>query len=247
MSKATAIFRVGYGQLLGARRSWPLGALALLPAVVMYAGSSTMTDDRAFRFLHEGPFIVLLVAVAPIAALVLATSALGEERRQGTVSFLAIRPMPRWLIVAAKGAAAWAAIFTVVGAGGAATVAAYATRTGDWDPLLPMLLMLAINSLLYAALFVPLGFLFKRAVLFGLGYVFIWDNGIAGVPGLSPMSVFRVGMSAYVGLLPESAGLLDEPLGSVAPGAGGAAAKALVIAAIGVAALTTVFRRRDLV
>ena len=163
------------------------------------------------------------------------------------MSFIALRPLRRWVIIVAKVVAAWAATFSLVGAAGAVTVAAYAARTGDWGPLWPMLVMMAINSLLYAALFVPLGFLFKRAVLFGLGYVFIWDHAIAAVPGLSPMSVFRVGMSAYVGMVPESANMLNEGLGNVTPGAGGAFAKAVVVALLGVAAMTYFFRRRDLV
>ncbi len=247
MRAALAIATVSYRQLLLAKRSYLLGGLSLLPAVIMYVGSSKMTDSRAFEFLHEGPSGVLIIAVGPIVALVLATSALGEERRQGTMSFLTIRPIPRWAIIAAKGAATWAAVFTLVGTGGLAVSVALGLRTGKWETVMPMLVMLGINTLIYVALFVPLGFLFKRAMLFGLGYVFIWDSGIANVPGLSPLSIYRIGLSAYIGILPESARFLEEPLGNVTPGAGGALAKGLVLAAIGLLTMTTFLKRRDLV
>ena len=78
MRAALAIAAVSYRQLLEGKRTYLLGALALIPAVVMYVGSSTMTEARAFEFLHEGPLAVLVIAVAPIIALVLATSALGR-------------------------------------------------------------------------------------------------------------------------------------------------------------------------
>jgi ABC-2 type transport system permease protein len=247
MNAVLAIFGVSYRQLMAGKRTYLLGALALIPAVVMYVGASTMTDTRAFEFFHEGPLGVLVFAVAPIVALVLATSALGEERRQGTMSFLVIRPIPRWAIIAAKGMATWAATSTVVGAAGLAAAAAFGLRTGSWETVVPTLALVGINNLIYVALFMPLGFLFKRAMLFGLGYVFIWDNGIANVPGLSPLSVYRIGLSAYIGILPGSSRLLDEPVGNVAQGAGGALAKGLVLAVLGVLALTVVLRRRDLV
>jgi ABC-2 type transport system permease protein len=247
MRAAVAIAAVSYRQLLSGKRTFFFGAVALIPAVVMYVGSSTMTDARAFEFLHDAPLGILVIAVAPIIALVLATSALGEERRQGTMSFLVVRPIARWAIIVAKGTAAWAAVFTLVGTGGLAVSIAFGLRTGNWDTVVPMLAMIAINTLIYVALFMPLGFLFKRAMLFGLGYVFIWDNGIANVPGLSPLSVYRIGVSAYIGLLPESARFLQEPVGNVAAGAGGAVAKGLVLAVLGVLALNVVLRRRDLV
>ena len=147
MTAARSLFAASFRQLVGARRTYLLAALALLPAFVMFVGSSRMTEARAFEFLHEGPFIVLLLAVVPIIALVLSAAALGEEKRQGTMSFIALRPLPRWVIIATKVTAAWAATFSLVGVGGAVTVAAYAVRTGDWEPLVPMLVMMAINSM----------------------------------------------------------------------------------------------------
>lgn len=247
MRSLLAITRVTVGQLLLARRTFLLGALVLLPAVVMYVASSTMTESRAFQFFHEGPIAVLVLAASPLVALVLSTSALGEERRQGTISFLAVRPIPRWGIIAAKGAATWAASFALVGGGGLLMAVALGLRAGMWDTVGPIVALAAINTLGYVALFMPLGYFFKRAILFGIAYVFVWESGISAVPGLSPLSVFRVGLSAYVGLLPETARYLEEPIGSVAPGMGGAVAKAVVLALAGGAVLLAYFRRRDLV
>lgn len=247
MSGAGAIFAMTYRQLLWVRRTILLVALALLPALVFMIGSGAQTEVRAFRFFHEGPFAVIVLAVTPIVALLLAVSALGEERQQATMSYIVLRPIPRWAIVVAKGLAAWAGVMTVVGIGVVVLGLAFASRAGSLEPVLPMLVMIAINAAVYVALFMPLGFLFKRAVLFGLGYVFVWDSGIANVPGLSPLSVFRIGLSAYVGLVPESAGLLDEPLGTIAPGAGGAFIKTILVAALAFAFLATILRRRDVV
>jgi len=58
-------------------------------------------------------------------------------------------------------------------------------------------------------------------VLLGLVYVFIWENGITfAAASLANVSLFRIGLSAYAGLVPESQRQLAETLALAGPEAG---------------------------
>ncbi len=249
MSALLAIVRVTIRQLLGGKRVWVLGILGLLPALVMLLAGRTMSDDRAFDFFHEAPFAVLIVVVIPITSLVLGAASLGDERRQDTLSFLALRPIPRWRITAAKIVAAAIAAFLITGSAAALDGAMLGITAGEWSPMVPIITAAAINTVGYVAVFAVLGYLTERAVLIGLGYVLIWENGITfASAGLAPASIWRIGVSAYAALVPRSLGVFgDDLLGSVQPGTGGAAAKAIGLTVLGVVALAQLLRRRDLV
>ncbi len=107
-------------------------------------------------------------------------------------------------------------------------------RFSDWGTLGPLLLAVALTSLSYVSVFLVLGYLTQRAVLIGLVYAFIWESGMTtAVTSLATVSLMRIGLSAYAGLVPTSRVYLDDLLGAVQPGAGGAVAKAVVIAAAG--------------
>jgi ABC-2 type transport system permease protein len=243
-----AITRVTLRQLLGGKRLLLFGLLALLPTIVMWFASSNRTGDRVVATFSEAPVAIVFLIVLPVIALVLGAASLGDERRDGTLSFLLLRPLPRTLVAAAKLTAAWLATTGLVGTSAALAAAVVGIRAGDWGYLAPVLVGVALAALAYCSAFMLLGYFSSRAVLIGLVYVFIWENGItAASAALANVSLWRVGLSAYIGLAPRGPiGEIDDILGSVAPGAGGAIAKALVIAVLVVTATGALLRRRDL-
>ncbi len=247
MSPALAVARVSAAQLLVARRTWALLALALLPTLIFGIGQSNMIEPQAYDFFHEAPMALLFAIVTPVVTLIGAAAALGEERSQHTLSFLTLRPVPRWQLAAAKAAAAWGAAYAVMAVGGVALAGTLLITQGDGSAMLPLLLGLALNVAGYVAIFVPLGLVMQRAVLAGLAFVFVWEAGLSlAISALATFSVTRIGLSAYAGLVPESFENLREPLGVVVPGAGGAIAKAAVLLVLGVLLTTELLRRRDL-
>jgi len=134
----------------------------------------------------------------------------------------------------------------VVGGSAAATAGILSLQTGDSSVIGPTLVAVAVGTAAYAAVFLVIGYLTSRAVLAGLVFVFVWESGIAfALAQFANFSLYRIGVTAYVGLVPESRGLLSDTLGSLAPGAGGAAAKALVLAALAIAASAWLLRRSD--
>ncbi|MEK7252883.1 MAG: ABC transporter permease [Actinomycetota bacterium] len=258
MKAFLAITRVTLRQLLGGKRLLLFGLLALLPPVVMLLASRDLAEVGEFGLLtpasspvvdafHDAPIAIVFLIVLPVVSLILGASTLGDERRDRTLSFLMLRPLRRSVITGAKLFAAWLGTTSIVSVSAALAAAVVGLRIGDWSYVGPVALAAAVSALAYTAVFMVLGYFTSRAVLLGLVYVFIWENGITfAAVSLANVSLFRIGLSAYGGLVPESLSELDEVLGSVAPGAGGAIAKALVIAVLAVFGSASLLRRRDL-
>ena len=255
-----SIFANTLRQLLGRRRSFGLLALSLLPAVIQLIVGIQGSEQDALDTYLEGSLPTFIAFTVPIVTIVLAASALGDERRGDTLPFLVLRPVPRTLIAAAKTAATWVAALAIGGLGAVATAAALGATTGVWDQVIPALGGTAVGALVYAGLFVPLGYVTSRAVVVGLAFLIIFEIVIASaVESLTTLSLYRIGLAAYAGLagrgtfLGEPAGPsrvafeLGEQLGSVRAGFLGAGARGVVLALIGTLIITYLMRERDLV
>jgi ABC-2 type transport system permease protein len=251
MTAFWAMTRVSLRHILGRKRLIGLGLFALVPAVVMAVLGQTASDASLLKEFHAGPLLTVLFGVLPITSLVLGAAALGEERRDGTLSFLLLRPNRRAVIVAAKLAAVWLGTFAVVGGSGAAAAFVLAARSGYWTPFGPALLGLAVSTLAYGAAALALGYLTSRAVLIGLAYLVILENGLAlAIDGMATVSLMRIGLTAYWAALPDGTAAvayseINELMAALTPGAWGALAKALVIAGIVVVGIAWLLRHRD--
>ena len=246
MRAFASMFRISLRQVIGGKRWLGLGLLALLPGIVMWLSSANLNDEGVFWRFHDAPLPTLLLLVLPVVSVVIASGALGDERRDATLSFLLVRPVARRTIVLAKWAAAWVAAAGLVGVAGVLASGVFALRTGSWQTLAPTLIAVVVGTACYVSMFLVVGYLTSRAVLIGLVYVFVWESGISfAAPALASVSLSRIALTAYVGMLPESASLLRDPMALLAPGAGGALGKALVIGALAVAAGAWILRRTD--
>jgi ABC-2 type transport system permease protein len=235
-------------QQLGGRRLILLLLLGLVPAAVLgvlLANEHSAAGAR--QAFHGAPIAILFFIVLPVASLVFGAGALGDERRDGTLSFILLRPLPRTLIAAAKLLGAWLAAFAVVGTGALAMSVLLGVRSATWETLGPLLLAVALSSLAYVSVFLALGYFTAHAVLIGLVYVFVWESGMtSAIPSLASVSLMRIGLSAYRALVPLGQMQLQDMLAVVRPGVGGAVAKAAVIAVGGVATVALLLRHRDI-
>ena len=258
MTAYLAILKVTVRQTLRPKRAIGLGLLSVSAAFTYFltalgstASSNTAEFNREQAFdifvgMTVGTFMNIIV---PVVTLIIATSVLGDERTGNTVSFLVLRPISRLTIGAAKVTAGFLESFALTGLGALALGVLAAMRMDTFDYVAPLLVGTAIATAAYTALFVPLGYLLKRATLIGLTYVFIWENGIgAAVPAVAGLSPWRIGVSAMAGMAPDQF-LRDLPefaIGSITPGVGGAAAKTGVLLIVSAAAVASILRRRDL-
>ena len=143
--------------------------------VAAAVGSSDSVDDpleAAVRIIADLGFITLV----PVVALVFASAALGDARDDGTLVYLWLRPMDRWPVVVG----AWLAAVTVslpltiVPLGIAALLV-----DGGGTLVSATVIASVVGVLAYSALFVLFGLLFRNSIVWGLGYVLVWEGIVA--------------------------------------------------------------------
>ena len=249
MRKAGHIVRRTLQQVLGVRRVLLFGALVLLPALVLYFQVRSPGSAGSLSEFLEGTSAFFFVPL-PITALILATSVLGSERRDETLSFLVVRPIGRVTIAGAKLVSAFVAALMITAAGALALGVVYGIESSDWAYLGPMLVGVAIATVVYAAIFVPVGYLTERSALIGLAFIFIWEAGIVGpLEALGVTSPWRIGYSAFVALAPAEMSLRVDSftLANLTPDFGQAMLQFAVYVVLSIAFTTWLLQTRDLV
>lgn len=249
MNRAITISRMTVRQTLGLRRFIGLGALTAAPAGIFILASGRASVDSLVEIFTGLAIGVFYSVAVPVVALIMASSALGDERRDATLSFIVLRPIPRTAIAGAKLAGGLATAYGLAGLGALALGVLMGARSGDWGYVLPMLAGTMVATATYVALFLPLGYITERATLIGLAFVFIWETAIAGtIPGLATTSPWRIGFSAFLDLAPSAVAreVPDFALGSLEPGVGGSLLKMALLLAVSTLVTGWILRRRDL-
>ena len=180
------VFTLTLRQLTGIRRQvilWLFAAAPLgLAILVRY-----LTDDYTNQI--TGLYDLLMVAaVLPLVVAILATTALGDDIEDRTLSFILLRPVPRWQIVASKyGAVVILGMAPLLLFGAIMSAVAFAQDLGgvaDYEavikPMLGVLAGLAVGVLTYSAVFMWLGLISTQALGLAIVYVVVWEGFAAG-------------------------------------------------------------------
>jgi len=244
MKVFSAICVVTLRGLMSRRRVTGLLLLTVLPAIIVaLVGKGAGDPEQLTRGLTVG---VLLAVAIPVVALVNSSAALGDQRREHLLPFLTLKPIPRSVIAGAAFAGSVVATLGIGGVGVAALWLAGGWVTGSWSIGLPAAVALVVSALSYGAVFIPVGYLFRRGTLIGLIYLFFWEAILASaVTTLAASSLWRIGLSAYLGLVAEPAQEFVDLLGTVQAGVGGAFVKAGVLVVISLVLTTWLLRSRD--
>jgi hypothetical protein len=233
-----------YRRLMRRARVIWLILLASVPGLIFaIAGIDVSPDDLSEAFIG----IMLSVGFTyAIAALILTVSTLREERDAGTLPYLYMRPISRLSLAMSSLFAGILAAATIAAGGWLATVLAGLIHGADMSVVVPGAALLLAAAVGYAAIFVPVGYLFSRSVLVGLGYLILVELALSGlVAGLAQLSIWRIAASIYVDLVDTTGLPVDEALGAVSPGVGGGLVKLAVVLVLGTGVLTWALRRRD--
>ena len=239
------------GRLMARRRSIGMFVITGSLAPILLLLARGRPSDRAAELYNDITVGLGMSILYPVAALVVSTAALGEERKAHTLPFLLLKPVSRWVIASGVVVAAAVTSFAILEAGVLVTWLVGALMSGDWSIGFATTVAVAVQSLASAALFVPLGLILNRATLAGLSYLFIWEGILAGIiGGVQGSSIYRIVLSAWADLAsmtPDNYDMVDAILGRVTIGLGGAAAKVTVLALVSIALTGMLLRHRDLV
>ena len=189
MSKSMTLLRFSLGQLLAGRRLVIIALLVALPLVLPAVFAAGADVDPATFTLDLFRQLVLPVLL-PVVALTFSTSALGSELRDGTVTNLLLKPIPRPAVLGAKYLAAVLSSLLVLLPAEAVGHVVAAGGLGSTDLLAGMLLATVVGTLAYCALGVLLSLLMARALLVGLAYALLWEGAVVSVaPSASSLSI----------------------------------------------------------
>jgi ABC-2 type transport system permease protein len=190
-------------------------------ALVFAIAASADADHRRFysRLVQD----LFVPVVTALVTLIVGVSAIGDEREDGTILYLAATPLPRLGIVVAKIAAAWTVCLvllvpSLVLCGLLALGGDVTTGLIAW-PLAGVVLA----ALAYCSTSAWLSLQVRRPIVVGVVYILLWEGSIATYAA----SADRLSIAAY------GRALVAErlPQASVAVVSPGVAAVVLVAAA----------------
>jgi ABC-2 type transport system permease protein len=215
------LFHLSLRQLAGRRRLALIVLLAALPAIVaaiVRALADRTPDDFTELFLDG----MLVAVVLPIVMMVMATAAFGNEVEDRTLSYLMLKPLSRWRIVAPKYLTVVALTAPLLVAGGVA--AALLGFDFDLRIALAVAAALALGTITYAAVFMWAGLISTRALGFGLVYVFVWEGLVSTfLAGIRYLSVRSYTLSVMHGIAGDDLQALNELTIQLPAAIGGAA------------------------
>ncbi len=208
-SPTATVYRIVLGGLATRGRLVLLGLLGLVGIVVGLAVGMGDADDptRAAAEVVNG---FGLSVYAPVVTLVFASAALGDLAEDGSLVYLWLRPVPRWQIVAGALAATLTitlplvvvptTLMAVAADGGGGVVAGAAASS-------------AVAVVAYAAIFGYIGLRVRRALVWGLAYVLLWEGFVAS----AGRNAARLAVRAYTRSILGRASGIELRLGTVSP------------------------------
>lgn len=182
-------------------------AFALLFALIRFlpGSSDALRDIR--DVMGEGIYLGILTAtLLPLATLILATAALGDEIEDKTLQYLTLKPISRTRIVIEKFIAVL--LVSVPIAWVMLTITYLVQCWGKFDEtndfIVPILASSAVGILGFGALFMMVSMLIQRALLVGIFYVFVWESALSRfLPGIRSISVRHYSQSLFVRMLDD--------------------------------------------
>lgn len=174
-------------QHLHGRRWIAVALVFLLPAglAVLIRSTGAPVPSRFLEFVLS--WMLVPQALLPLVALLYASGIIQDEQEDQTITYLLIRPLPKWLIYIVKMAATWTTTvaLTVV----LAVLTYAAVYTGSNVPLAEAfhrgVKAAEIHSLAviaYASIFGLLGLITKRSLVVGMVYTVVVEGLLANLP-----------------------------------------------------------------
>ena len=126
-------------------------------------------------------------AFLPLAALLFSSGMVQDDVEEQTLTYLLIRPIPRWLIYLVKLAGTWLVISLLNAVFTTASLAAVYWGTGVLTPaaLLQragiLAAILSLSLFTYTALFGGLSLLTRRSLILGVAYIIVFEGVVANI------------------------------------------------------------------
>lgn len=182
-------------------------AFALLFALIRYLPGNN-TSLRTVRDVMGNELYLGIITgtLLPLATLVVATAALGDEVEDRTLQYLTLKPISRTRIVLEK---FLAVLLVTIPIAWVMLLLTWGVETwGYYDEtryfLWPMFASSAVGILGFGSLFMLVSMVIQRALLVGIFYVFVWESALSRfLPGIRSISVRHYSQSLFVRMLDD--------------------------------------------
>lgn len=163
-----------------------LGLLGVLVGLAIRLGDNADPISAATRFIDSFGLVLLV----PVTSLVFASSAFGDVTDDKTLVYLWLRPVPRLHVAVAAAAASLTVCLPLV-----AFPLVLAAVTAEGGPALVGGTAIAVmaGTVGYVGIFTWLGLRFRRALVWGLAYILLWEGFIAS----AGKSASKLALRAY--------------------------------------------------
>lgn len=217
MTPLFTIIRLTLRQFLRSKSVLVVLGISLFPvlfAIIPHLASREPTLRTIRDVIGNTIYLDLFAAtLLPLATLVLATAAFGDELEDKTLQYLTLKPIGRLQIAIAKFIAVLLVTLPIVWSGLLVTwVVGSWGKLGDNTELIwPMLASSTVGILGFGALFLLVSLVIQRALLAGIFYVFIWETALSRyLPGIRSISVRHYTQSMFVRLAGDRAFQIDS-------------------------------------
>lgn len=196
-----AVYRVLLRSLATRGRILLLGALGLVCIAIgvqIGVGNPTLGHlEQGTRALNQAGLSLLV----PVVSLVFASAVLGDLVDDRSLVYLWLPRSPRWILAVA----AWLATLSICLPLVTIPLIIAAAVSGGGAYLIEGITVSSILGVIaYSGIFTALGLRFRRALLWGLAYLLLWEQFVArsgaGAARLSVLSYLRSLLSAYTGV-----------------------------------------------
>ncbi len=171
------IARIVFTRIIRARRTW---AIALLPALGVLTAMVARGADRGVEvYGHQVRNLVIPIVLA-LVALVISTSAIGDERDDLTILYLSQTTVARARIVLETWFSACVATLVLISPTVIADIALARSFGLGTSAGADLVFAVTLAAAGYCALGILLALLTKRAALVGLVYVLLWEGTLSG-------------------------------------------------------------------
>ncbi|MFO0846120.1 MAG: ABC transporter permease [Gemmataceae bacterium] len=187
LASLEALYVLTLRQHLHGKRWLVLGALFLLPAVLAGVVRATAPDATPAMLEFLLVFMFVPQALLPLVALLYGSGIVQDEQEEQTLTYLLIRPIPRWAIYVVKvlatvtTTAALTAVFTAL-----TYAAIYAGTEAAWGDVLPRCARAvgihALAVVTYCCLFGVMSLFTRRTLILGFLYAAFFEGLLANLP-----------------------------------------------------------------
>jgi ABC-2 type transport system permease protein len=206
--EAVPIFGLTLRQFLSGKAIRVVAAFSLIPSI--FAAIYALESGGITRLTFMNGLFQDLIAptLLPIATLIVATNALGNEIEDRTMVYLVLKPISRTRIVLEKFAAVMLTATVLMLAGLLVTflIAMRGDSADNVDLLAAMAVATVFGVLGYGALFMAVSLIVPRALLAGIMYTLLWESLFGRfIPGIRLVSVRHYVQSIYVRVMDDPA------------------------------------------